>query len=63
MYAAAHETTVDELVCTLLQQTLGKDDRERAQAAGEWLIEMAKRGPYFSGDPSSITRDELHERR
>jgi hypothetical protein len=60
-YVAERGTTVDALVCESLEEKLSGDDRSRL--AAEWLIERAKRGPYFTIDPRSISRDELHERR
>jgi hypothetical protein len=61
IYAAEHETTVNSLVRELLQDKLHRDGR--IQVASQRLLELAERGPYFTVEPSSITREELYERR
>ena len=38
-------------------------DFERAREAARQFLEIARRGPHFTGDPGSISREELHERR
>ena len=60
VYAAEHDTTINALVRELLQEALSREDR--ARAAAERVLAIAKAGPYFSIDPGSISRDELHER-
>jgi len=60
VYAAEHDTTINTLVRELLQEALSREDKARAAAAR--LLAIAKAGPYFSIDPGSISRDELHER-
>jgi plasmid stability protein len=61
VYAAEHDTTVSALVRGLLEEKLRVDNK--ARAAAEKLLAIADRGPYFSADPSSIRREDLHERR
>jgi plasmid stability protein len=60
VYAAEHDTTINTLVRELLDDMVSQDARERAAAAK--LLELADHGPYFTADPGSIPRDELHER-
>jgi plasmid stability protein len=61
VYAAEHDTTINALVRDLLQETLTREGR--ARAAADRLLILADRGPYFTTDPGSIRREELHERR
>ena len=61
IYAAEHDTTINALVRELLREKLTAEGRARA-AAGR-LLALAERGPYFTTDPGSIRREELHERR
>lgn len=61
VYAAEHSTTVNALVRELLQEKVTREGR--CEAAVDRLLTLAKRGPYFTIDPGSIRREELHERR
>ncbi|HXB73347.1 MAG TPA: hypothetical protein VNY05_34230 [Candidatus Acidoferrales bacterium] len=61
VYAAEHDTTINTLVRELLQEALSRDDR--ARSAADRLLAIAHGGPYFTIDPGSISREELHERR
>jgi plasmid stability protein len=61
VYAAEHDTTVNALVRELLLETLTREGR--ARAAADRLLALSDRGPYFTTDPGSIRREELHERR
>jgi len=61
VFAAEHDTTVNALVRELLLQKLASEGR--ARAAADRLLSLAHHGPYFTGDPGSIRREELHERR
>jgi plasmid stability protein len=61
VFAAEHDTTVNALVRELLLQKLASEGR--ARAAADRLLALADHGPYFTGDPGSIRREELHERR
>jgi plasmid stability protein len=61
IYAAQHDTTINSLVRELLQEKLNHDVRVRA--AAERLLAIAEGGPYFTMDPASIRREELHDRR
>jgi plasmid stability protein len=61
VYAAEHETSINALVRELLQETLTREGR--ARAAADRLLALADQGPYFTTDPGSIRREELHERR
>ncbi len=61
VYAAERDTSVNAVVRELLEEKL--DPNARAWAAAQRLLEIAARGPYFTIDPRSISRDELHERR
>lgn len=60
VHAAERDTTINALVRELLEDTLGRDDR--AQSAAKRLLSLANRGPHFTVDPGSISREELHER-
>jgi plasmid stability protein len=59
IYAAEHDTTINALVRELLQDMVGGESRARS-AAGR-LLALADRGPYFTGDPGAIRREDLHE--
>jgi plasmid stability protein len=61
VHAAQHDTTVNALVRELLEEKLSQDTR--ARKAAKELLAIAERGPYFTIDPGSISREELHERR
>jgi plasmid stability protein len=61
VYAAEHDITVNALVRELLREALIREGR--ARAAADRLLALADRGPYFTADPGSIRREELHERR
>ena len=61
VYAAEHDTTINALVRELLLETLTREGR--ARAAADRLLTLADQGPYFTADPGSIPREELHERR
>jgi hypothetical protein len=61
VFAAEHGTTINALVRELLLETLTREGR--ARAAANRLLALADRGPYFTTDPASIRREELHERR
>jgi plasmid stability protein len=61
IYAAEHDTNVNAIVRHLLEEALSAKDR--AREAGERLLAIAESGPLFTGDPASISREELHERR
>lgn len=61
VYAAEHDTSINSIVRELLQEKLTREGRIRA--AADRLLALADRGPYFTADPGSIRREELHERR
>jgi hypothetical protein len=61
VYAAEHDTTINSLVSQLLEDALSR--ASRARVASQRLLALADRGPYFTTDPSSVRREELHERR
>jgi hypothetical protein len=61
VYAAEHDITINSLVRELLQEKLSREGRSRA--AADRLLGLAERGPYFTTDPGSIRREDLHERR
>jgi dsDNA-specific endonuclease/ATPase MutS2 len=60
-FAAEHNTTIDAMVEQLLRPRFPEEEKYRE--AVERILEIARRGPHFSGDPGSISREELHERR
>jgi len=60
VYAAEHDTSINALVRELLEERVTREARVRA--AVERLLVIAARGPYFTTDPGSISREELHER-
>jgi plasmid stability protein len=59
--AAEHHTTINALVRELLEEALAREGR--ARLAAHRLLFLADLGPYFTIDPGSIRREELHERR
>jgi plasmid stability protein len=61
VYAAQHDTTVNALVRELLKEKVSA--AARAERAVHRLLEIAARGPFSDVAPSTIDRDELHERR
>ena len=61
VYAAEHDTTINSLIRELLSEALTRSNR--ARAAADRLLALAERGPYFTTDPGTISREELHERR
>jgi len=60
IYAAEHDTTINAVVRELLQTKLAGEDR--ALAAAERVLQLAKQGPHSTVDPRSILRDDLYER-
>ena len=60
VYAAERDTSINTLVKEFLEQTVSSQDRIRA--AGARILEIAENGPFSSGDPASLSREELHER-
>ena len=60
VFAAQHDTTVNALVRELLQDKLRQE--QRTLAAADRLLALAGEGPYFTAEPSSFRREELHER-
>jgi plasmid stability protein len=71
IYAAQHDTSVNALVRKLLEEKVvrktkilnaDEEDLARARAAAERFLEIARRGPHFSGDPGSIQREDLYDR-
>jgi hypothetical protein len=52
---------MNALVQRLLQDALLRESL--ARAAADRLLALADGGPYFTADPGSIRREELHERR
>lgn len=60
IYAAEHDTTVNALVRTILQERLTSEGRARAAALR--VLEIADHGPHSPIDPGSIRRKELYER-
>lgn len=61
IYAAEHDTTVNAIVRELLEEKLNREAKARA-AAGR-LLALADHGPYFTGEPGAIRREDLYERR
>lgn len=61
VYAAERDTSINSLVRQLLEEKLNREGR--AQTAAGRLLALAEGGPYFTTDPGSIRREELHERR
>jgi len=62
VYAAQRDTTITALVRNFLERTVTAESLERSRAAGLRFIEIAKRGPHFTGDPRSIKREDLYDR-
>jgi plasmid stability protein len=58
VHAAEHDTTIHTLVRDLLEDALSRESR--AGTAAERLLALAEGGPYFTTDPGSIQREELH---
>jgi hypothetical protein len=61
VYAAQRDLTINGVVKELLEKTVGSEDK--ARAAADRILEVARRGPWSAVDPASISREELHERR
>jgi len=61
VYAAQRDTTINGVVKELLEKTVCSEDK--ARAAADRILEVAKRGPGSAVDPGSISRKEMHERR
>ena len=59
--AAERGKSLNAFIREVLEETVSSKNRTRKAIAR--LLELAEQGPYFPGDPRSITRDELHERR
>ena len=59
IFAAEHDTTVNALVRELLQTKLASEGR--SPAAAHRLLALAESGPYFTGDPGAISREELYD--
>ena len=60
-FAAERHTTIDAMVEELLSPRF--PDPEKARQALQRFLEIAERGPHFTADPGSISREEIHERR
>jgi hypothetical protein len=60
IYAAERGTSINTLVKEFLEQTVSRQDRMRA--SGALILEMAEHGPHSAVDPSSVRREEIHER-
>jgi hypothetical protein len=61
VHAAERDTTINTLVRELWQERL--TGQGRARDAADRLLALADQGPYFTTDPGSIRREELHEQR
>ena len=61
VYAAQRDTTINGVVKELLEKTVSSEDK--ARAAADRILEVARRGPWSAVDPGSISREEMHERR
>jgi plasmid stability protein len=59
--ASERGKSVNAFVTELLQETVSREDKTRA--ALDRLLAIGKRRPLIEGDPRSISRDQLHERR
>lgn len=60
VYAAQHDTNINTLVRTLLEEKVSDGDQSRA--AGRRFLEIAASGPFSDVDPRSISREQMHER-
>jgi len=60
VYAAERDTSINSLVKEFLEQIVSSE--ERLRAAGDRILEIARRGPHSTVDPGSIRREELHRR-
>lgn len=58
IYAAEHDTTPNDFMRRLAEDRLNG----KARNAALGLLEIAGRGPLFTGDPAAVSREELHER-
>jgi plasmid stability protein len=61
VYAAEHETSVNNLVKDLLDHKV--NELSRSREAAKRLLALADAGPYSTVDPSTIKREEIYERR
>jgi plasmid stability protein len=60
VYAAQHDTTINALVRTLLEEAISQESRSRA--AVKRVLEFAKQEPLSNVNPGSFSREEIHER-
>ena len=60
VYAAERDTSINSLVKEFLERTVASE--ERLRAAGDRILEIARRGPHSTVDPGSIRREEIHDR-
>ena len=60
VYAAQRDTSINQLVRELLEETVS--DHGRIREAGARILEIAENGPYSPVDPGTIRRDDLYER-
>jgi hypothetical protein len=61
LFAAERDMTINTLVRELLEEAITSEGR--ARAAADRLLALADQGPYFTTDPGSLRREQLHERR
>ena len=61
VYAAGHDTSINNLVKALLEEKLARESR--ALDAADRLLALAEQGPWFDTDPGTIKRDDIYERR
>lgn len=60
VYAAERDTSISSLVEEFPEQTVSSE--ERLRAAGDRILEIARRGPHSKVDPGSIRCEETHDR-
>jgi plasmid stability protein len=59
--AAEHGKSLNAFVRELIEERVSREDRTRT--ALDRLLALTENGPVVQGDPRSINRNELHERR
>lgn len=59
-YAAQHDLSIDDVVRNLLEEVVSR--RSQTSHALQRLLALAEQGPVSDVNPSSIRRQDLHER-
>ena len=60
VYAAEHDVTINAVVRNFLEEVVSR--RSQARQAVQRLLALAEQGPVSDVNPTSIRRQDLHER-